>query len=175
MEEIWKDIEGYGGLYQISNQGKVKSFRRTTGKPYRILKQGITIWGYKYVNLFNQGGKMKTIHRLVALAFIPNPENKREVNHKDSNRLNNHVDNLEWVTSKENTRHAMDNDRMDWTKACYGEKHGRSKLTEDDVRSIKIHLRDKTKTQVQLAREYNVHTSNIHFIKTNVNWKHIAV
>lgn len=107
MEEVWKDIKGYEGLYQISNLGRVK--RVTTG---RILKGDKNKDGYLLVKLCkNSIGSNKRIHRLVAEAFIPNPENKPQVNHIDENKINNRVDNLEWVTANENINHGTRNGR----------------------------------------------------------------
>ena len=100
MEEIWKDIEGYEGLYQVSNMGRVRSLRKNI-----ILRQGITR-GYKRVILStNDIPKHYYIHRLVATAFISNPDNLPQVNHKDENKTNNCVDNLEWCTPKYNTNY----------------------------------------------------------------------
>lgn len=91
MEEIWKDIEGYEGLYKVSNLGNVYSYYIN-----RNLKYGISD-GYKFVILNKNGDrKFKLIHRLVAEAFIPNPNNLPIINHKNENRLDCHVDNLEW-------------------------------------------------------------------------------
>ena len=109
MEE-WKDIEGYEGYYQISNMGRVKSLERTVWNgrgyqkvPEKILKGMDNGKGYLRVELCKEG-KVKTcrIHRLVAMAFIPNPNNLPEVNHKDKIRTNNKVENLEWCTTKYN-------------------------------------------------------------------------
>ena len=101
MNEIWKDIKGDEGLYQISNFGKVK-------RKNRILKNR-KISQYKGVALSKEGKvKNYTIHRLVAQAFIDNPKNKKEVNHIDGNKDNNMVNNLEWVTRQENQQHAYD-------------------------------------------------------------------
>lgn len=113
--EIWKDIPGYEGCYQVSNLGNIKSLKRTVntlfGRPkvqdeFIFLKENLK-GGYLGVNLSNNGSvkKMK-IHRLVAMAFISNPENKKCVNHIDGNKQNNHIENLEWVTYKENSVHA---------------------------------------------------------------------
>ena len=100
-EIIWKDIEGYEGLYQVSNTGLVRSFYQTKeGKLLTLVKDK---GGYLRARLYkNKKQTSFLVHRLVALAFIPNPENKATVNHKDENKLNNFVDNLEWATSAEN-------------------------------------------------------------------------
>lgn len=122
MKEIWKDIEDYEGLYQVSNMGRVKSLARTR-KAYtpgkgdwvapvkeRILRASISKDGYYCVVLAKEGvNKHQRVNRLVAEAFIPNTENKPQVNHIDGNKLNNRVDNLEWVTAKENTIHSVKN------------------------------------------------------------------
>jgi NUMOD4 motif len=114
MKIIWKDIEGYEGKYQVSNSGLVKSLnyrcRKNEGKE-RVLKQGINSKGYVQVALWKDGKvKFMLVHRLVALAFVPNPNNYPQVNHKHHGGkealLNNHVDNLEWVTDKMNQIHA---------------------------------------------------------------------
>lgn len=98
MEEFWKDVKGFEGVYQVSNLGRVKSVRRNI-----ILKNSIARNGYKRVLLCtNNIQKNYYIHRLVAMAFIPNPNNYPIVNHKDENPQNNSVGNLEWCTQKYN-------------------------------------------------------------------------
>lgn len=112
MKEIWKDIEGYEGLYQVSNLGRVKRLKGKYRKSERILKQGINKQGYLLVCLCKDNThKMGRVHRLVAQAFIPNSENKPQVNHIDEDKTNNNVDNIEWMTAKENNNHGSRNVR----------------------------------------------------------------
>ena len=100
MKEEWRDIEGYEGLYMVSNFGRVVSFQ---GCNPRIMKLGMTHKGYLHVGLQkNKQHKTIVVHRLVAKAFIPNPDNLPQVNHKDECKTNNRVDNLEWCTDKYN-------------------------------------------------------------------------
>lgn len=113
--EVWKDIVGYEGLYQVSNLGRVKSLKRNKANNYgkvpeRVLKQQINkkSGGYSQASLCKEGKyKVFFIHRLVARAFIHNPDNKPVVNHKDGNKHNNCVGNLEWCTQKENVLHSF--------------------------------------------------------------------
>lgn len=106
MDEIWKPVIGYEGLYEVSNLGRVKGLERQGNWRDNILTQCM-IGNYVKVSLTVNGkSQNKLVHRLVAQAFIPNPENKPEVNHKDGNKLNNCLDNLEWVTKSENIKHA---------------------------------------------------------------------
>lgn len=102
MQEIWKDVPNYEGRYLVSNTGKVYSVLYKKELSYYLQD------GYKFVKLQKQrNAKNISIHRLVAITFIPNVENKKEVNHIDGNKLNNSVNNLEWCTHKENVHHAI--------------------------------------------------------------------
>lgn len=118
MEEIWKDIIGYEGIYQVSSNGKVRSVDREVFEPCgkirqhksRLLKPTVEKVGYELVTL-SKSGEIKTfrVHRLVAQAFLENLENKKEVNHKNANKSDNRIENLEWCTSLENNAHAVKN------------------------------------------------------------------
>ena len=120
MTEIWLPIEGYENLYEISNLGRVRSLEHTvTNKngskrkfPGKILKPLKNTCGYLFVNLCKNGiVRTFLIHRLVAFAFIPNPEGRTCVNHRDENKQNNSVENLEWCTAKENINYGTRNKR----------------------------------------------------------------
>lgn len=103
--ELWKDVEGYEGKYQVSNWGRVRNAKRNI-----IIKPYLNHKGYEKVSL-SRGTKGNTnkhrVHRLVAQAFIPNPNNLPQVNHKDGNKRNNSVSNLEWCTNAQNAHHAV--------------------------------------------------------------------
>ena len=120
MEEIWKDIKDYEGLYQVSNWGRIKRLRRLITNQYnsfyieeKILKPQKNRYGYLYINLYKNGiMKHITIHKLVAEAFIDNPDNLPQVNHKDENKTNNIVTNLEWCDRKYNQNYGTRTERV---------------------------------------------------------------
>lgn len=127
MNEIWKDIFGYEGYYQVSNTGKVKNVNTN-----HIKHSTLANTGYLVITLYKDNkGKTLTIHRLVAQAFIPNPDNKPQVNHIDGNKTNNNITNLEWVTAKENIRHIIG---LGFKPVC----NTRGKFGKDNKRSTKI-------------------------------------
>lgn len=141
MKEIWKDIKDYEGVYQVSNLGRVKSlsrFHNNNSGGYlskeRILKQNIKR-GYLTVGLCKEG-KTKTysVHRLVAIAFIVNPHNKKTVNHIDGNKTNNLVSNLEWCTYSENQQHAFN---IGLHQPTIGENSSFHKLNLKEVEEIR--------------------------------------
>lgn len=123
MTEIWKDIPAYEGLYQVSNLGKIKSFRQSSKfgrQPEYILKNSLADNGYYQVTLYNGISRKKfQVHRLVASVFIPNPNNLPQINHKDENPANNCADNLEWCTAAYNN--------------AYGTAKLRSKITRSKM------------------------------------------
>lgn len=120
--EVWKDIPNFEGLYQVSNLGNVKSLNRIINDRHKnikgkLLKPNIANGYYKVV--LSKNGKLKTIpiHKLVAQTFILNADNKPQINHIDGNKLNNNINNLEFVTAKENIRHRFDVlGQKQWTK-----------------------------------------------------------
>ena len=125
MGDVWKDVPGYEGLYKISNSGKVKSLRFNHSSKEKVLRNRIVGGGYCQVILYkNKNKKAFYVHVLVANSFILNPNNFPEVNHKDGNKTNNHVDNLEWVTSKQNSVHAV---KTGLRVVPKGKEHYRSK------------------------------------------------
>ena len=156
--EIWKWIENYEGMYQISNYGRIKSFRRNAVK---ILKPYFSSQGYLAIDLMNHcKRKSVRVHILVAKAFIPNPENKPTVNHIDGHPLNCYVENLEWATYSENTKHAY---RIGLETQSKGEENTSTKLTNEQVREIRRTFisGDKEYGYRPLARKYNVGKSTI--------------
>ena len=117
IDEEWTHINGYDDLYIISNLGRVKRYKNGYWKSLKPIKNN---YGYLSVNLYKNGkAKKYDIHRLVALHFIPNLENKSEVNHIDENKENNTVWNLEWLTHKENVNHGTRNERISKKVSCY--------------------------------------------------------
>ena len=174
MQEIWKDIKNYEGLYQISNLGKIKSLERKVKnqKGNRTVKEIILKCSegksYVQVTLSKKNNyKTKLVHRLVAEAFIPNPNNLSEVNHIDGNKHNNNVNNLEWVSRYDNMQHAkklglintLKGNKSYWYNK-YGIEHSRSKkivqIEKNNKKVIKI-----WNSLADVKRELGIHQSNI--------------
>ena len=168
MTEIWKDIKGYEGLYQVSSLGRVK--RTYKNKKERILKIYLRKDGYFQIQLSNQSKfKQFLIHRLIAHAFIPNPDNKPFINHINGVRNDNRIENLEWCTNKENIHHAIKNG----SRNDKGENNPNSKLTEEQIRTIKWLLKNSNLKQKEIANMFNVHPTHISSIKRNKYWNFV--
>ncbi len=163
--ERWRFVMGYVGYYSVSSAGRVRSER--TGL---ILTPGVAKTGYPIVSLHKNGhGLTKRVHRLVAFAFLGLPPDGHEVNHKDGNKLNAALDNLEYVTRSENMAHAW---RMGLRKPspCRGEKHHGAKLTDNDVRAI----RASSESYDELVERYGLSRNALHAAKTGRTWKHVT-
>jgi len=164
MEEIWKDIVGYEGMYQVSNRKRVKSLsrivKRNDGKirtiSERILKQSVAN-GYLNVGL-SKNAKLKTytVHRLVAIAFIPNPDNLPMINHLDGDKTNNYVSNLEWCTGRENSLHAIRNGLF---VAPNGINHYRATIKNQEIVD---EIKEKHKIY-QDAKKYSINNLSKHY------------
>lgn len=165
--EIWIEFlkGGYKAFY-ISNLGRVKSVHKNA---HKILKQRITKLGY--CTFSHRATKASfLVHRLVAIAFIQNNENKKFVNHKDGNKLNNNRINLEWVTQSENEKHA----HLTGLKNFKGERHSKSKLTDNDVIQIK-QMHSAGLTSVEISKKFPVSSRSIRNINQGRNWTHINI
>jgi len=169
--EIWKPIKEYEGLYEVSNIGRIKSLKRKNGfgsrLKDRIIRPSKSHNGWKIQLCKNFNKKWFAVHRLVSIAFIPNPFNKPCINHKDGDRGNNKVINLEWVTYKENDNHAR---RLGLTG---GEKTNTAKLTNDQVKKIREFYQKGRFTQKELSEIYCVGIGQIYKIIHRLNWRYL--
>lgn len=176
MEEVWKDIKNYEGLYQVSTWGNVKRLEREININDRytiILKEIISkpflSRGYPRIHLTKNKKQRKfLIHRLVALAFIPNPENKPCVNHKNGIKTDINLDNLEWCTHKENTNHAI----LTGLLKLEGERCNFSKLREFQVKEIRVLIKEGL-SQREISEKYGIERSTVSVIKMNKSWRHL--
>lgn len=170
MEEI-KKLEGFNDYYYISSYGYIITKNWRNSKREAIIKTCLDACGYKRTALMHNG-KLKTIkiHRLVAISFIQNPENKPQVNHIDGNKQNNNINNLEWVNNSENQIHAY---KIGLNKAKRGEENSKAILTEKQVKEIRSKFKKRVYTREMLGIEYGVKASTIKDIILRKSWKHI--
>lgn len=176
-KEEWRDVKDFEGLYQVSNAGRVKRIAGGMGAtPGHILKLFKRPDGYLEVTLCRGGKRKHTyVHRLVAKAFLGNaPSPKHQINHKNGDKADNRVENLEWVTPSENNRHAYRVLGKEPTVApLKGEAHGSSILTRQQVIKIRQLSDTGEHTQRELAEMFGVGHVTIGDIVRRETWKHI--
>ena len=163
-QEEWRPVVGYDGYYEVSSLGRVKSVgnRKGSWKTPHILKTQDNGKGYKVVCLHRDGGySFKTVHRLVAVAFIPNQENRSDVNHIDGDKSNNVVWNLEWATKSENAIHARD---------VLGKLYFNRRLTDEQV----IAIRSDDRPEHVVGEEYGLSQTAINAIRTGRTYKSVS-
>lgn len=172
-KEIWKPVKEYEGIYEVSNYGRVRSigskhyvnkngggfYRFRTGRIFKIQNASN---GYKQVVLSKNGKqRIYRVHRLVAEAFIPNPLGLPEVNHKDENRANNNVDNLEWCTHQYNNSYG--------NKPARGSKNAMAKLTDEQVKEIRAR-RSSGELLKTIAEDYGISLNHVSNIANGRRW-----
>ncbi len=175
-----KDIPGYEGKYYASEDGDIFCHERKQFLHRNncwALRKGkrlspSLIKGYPGIHLVKDGvNKTFTIHRLIAITFIPNPKNLPQVNHINGIKTDNRVKNLEWVTNSENIKHAYRTGLLS-SEDKKGSKHFNSKLSESQVLDIRKMLSEGIK-QSKIARQFRIDPSTISYIKTGRLWKHV--
>jgi hypothetical protein len=178
VDEIWKDVVGFEGFYQVSNLGRVRSVDRVVFHPVygdmrrksRVLKSSLSTCGYLSLILCRDGVNFsKTVHSLVALAFIGDRLDGYQINHKDGDRFNNSLENLEYCTRLDNMRHAFAYGLMNTPK---GEKQRSAKLKASDIPVIRQRL-SEGHFQTAIARDYGVGQAVISSIKLGKTWSHV--
>ena len=179
MREVWKDLKGYEGYYQVSSMGRVRTLDRvirksdgtTQKRRGKISKLGSDKNNYNTINLWKDGkATFSRVCRLVAQTFLENPENKPTVNHKNGVRNDDRVSNLEWMTYSENSQHSFDTGLQENLK---GEEHHFAKLSEEDVVFIRESYKCKKYNQMELSKMFNVGQVQISRIIHHKRWKHV--
>lgn len=169
--EEWRDIEGYEGLYQISNMGQIKSFKRlASGEKLKLIH-----YENDYPNIvlrdWNKRGKKFKVHRIVAKTFIPNPFNYSVINHKNGIKSDNRVANLEWCTYQQNVVHSF---KVLKHEVAKGESAGNTKLTKVQVKQIYDLSNNSVATLKDLSKMFNISIGTVSDIKKGRSWKHVT-
>lgn len=167
-KRVWKPVVGFEDVYEVSNDGLVKSLGGRRGaKPGRILKQGLMNSGYLKVCLRDSKSghySQSSVHRLVAEAFIPNPSEKPQVNHINGDKKDNRVENLEWATASENIGHSY---------KCLGRgaphNKGNRKLTDKQV----VEIFEASGSNAEIAAKYGISDVAVGLIKRKKTWKEL--
>lgn len=170
MEELWKSVDNYEGAYEVSSLGRIRSLDRVavdgSNIKGRLLKFSYDGSGYNKVNLFKFGeNQYLKVHRLVAIAFVPNPEGLPQVNHDDGNKENNFYKNLIWCTNQINTIHAYENKLT----TNQGETHYKAKLDKEKV----LFIRASTLSVTELSNKLDVSKSSIRDVINRRYWKSV--
>lgn len=161
-EEIWKDVVGYEGKYQVSNLGRLRS-------RFKIRNPVKRKDGYWHAKLRIKGvEKVKLIHRLVAESFLIGRPDQLEVNHKDGDRANSNLSNLEWVTRGENAKHAF----KFLGKSNRGEKNPRNKIPESEIKLLRTFKNNKASREF-FSKRYGILPSSVTGIINRRTWKHV--
>lgn len=178
----WRPVPEHEGRYEVSSCGQVRRLpeellkrghhnQKSVWWSGGVLRQANTSSGYKQVDLCSHGGRRThRVHQLVAKAFLLNPENKPNVNHKNFDRTDNRVENLEWCTQKENCQHAVKNGHAANNR---GGRHGMSKLTEPDVLEIVSMLKNNSPVK-DVAKVFCVSAQCIYDIRSGKRWGHLT-
>lgn len=179
MEEIWKEIDGYDGFYEVSNKGNVRSWKIRNGKSNKkahvphILNSFKDKDGYRKCGLSKSGKtKQYRIARLVGIAFLDDTKEHLQINHIDGNKSNDSINNLEWVTAKENVNHSIE-EGLRTHKHMMGARNKNSILCKSDVLDIRNAYRLNIFTHQEIANAYDVSRQHISAIINKKRWPHL--
>jgi len=161
--ELWKKIPGTKGIYEASTHGRIRSLKFGRTRIMKAFRVGVVGNQYLAVDIDN---KARKVHRLVCETFI-GPSGKKQANHRDGNKINNSLENLEWVTPSENVRHAYQTGLVGSKR---GEANGHAKLCTDDV----LFIRSSTDSLSAMGERFGITTTQVWNIRTRKQWKHVA-
>lgn len=171
--ERWRAVEGYKGLYEVSNFGRVKSIGVRPGTRYApgyILKTTTSKFGYIRVTLSDHGSRIMLMHILVARAFVPNPEEKPQVNHRNGVKGDNRATNLEWMTASENTHHGF---TALGRQPLRGARHPMARWTREQVLAIRAEHALGGRTYAEVGAKFGMSEDYVGCIVRRSVWKHV--